>query len=125
YRLLSRGHFLRLHFPCNWTASNSVVIRGTVILNAHDETAHRIWSVCSNRDARLLCLREAEFLVHFGLCPFVRAWFDLRSSSRRLALRTSRSSVDSRSGATVVGRSAAKGQLKSWSPRSNPFRAGH
>jgi hypothetical protein len=59
-------------------------------------------AVCGNGDARVLCSRGAEPLVHSCLCRSLRARIHLRVSARGMALRTG-------GGGLVSGRDTALG----------------
>jgi len=75
------------------------------ILNVtHDEAPYSIWSICSDGNAGLLRFRKTESMVHIGLRRFVRAWFDLWFSPRRLALRSNRGRLGSGSSTALVDR---------------------
>ena len=76
-----------------------------ILKPTHHEAPYSVRSLCRQLDVRLLRRRETEFVVHFGLCLFVRAWFGLWFSPRRLAFRTGRGSVGIGSSTTLVDRS--------------------
>src|ERR1700690_1877485 len=44
-----------------------------------------IWSIRGHRDARHLCAGRSQHLVHSRLRRFMRTWFGLRISARRMA----------------------------------------
>jgi hypothetical protein len=88
-------------------ATNAVPSFRTIVhvLIAND-AAESFWAVCGKRDARLLCVRVAQSVVHPRLRGVVLAWVCLRVSARCMAVRLGRRHLGN-SGAQTLGRREA------------------